>query len=188
MKMKNNTMNTFYIKLKGEEKGPYTMGQLQSMWDKGDLTSDTFYRDSESSEWILLARNFNQESEAAGVSTVKTPEEIKLKNNSMLWFFILGLTFFAGIIAGNIHIIRGGNVGSKIVSRDSFGFNEMFINVDEITGMPRFSAQSRFPIGCRVLKREGIIESDYELDKQIDASRQDLDKAMDDLKKAMKQQ
>ena len=33
----------YYIIVGGETKGPYTIGQLRSMWQSGIITSKTFY-------------------------------------------------------------------------------------------------------------------------------------------------
>jgi hypothetical protein len=69
-------------------------------------------------------------------------------------------------------VITGGSGGPKLVSRNSFGFSEIFIDVDAITGMPWVSAKSRFPIGCRILQREGIIETDDAFEKRIETKSQ----------------
>lgn len=74
----------------------------------------------------------------------------------------LVLTFFA-----SFHVIKGGNVGISVTTRQSFGFSEAFIDVDEITGMPWIAAKARFPLGCAVLQREGIIESDAQRRERI---------------------
>ena len=44
-------METFEIKFKGEERGPFTKGQLHSMWNNGLITSDCVYRVSGQSNW-----------------------------------------------------------------------------------------------------------------------------------------
>lgn len=48
----------FYFKAKGEEKGPFTFGQLRSMWNNGQITADALYRTSDSSECLPLAERF----------------------------------------------------------------------------------------------------------------------------------
>jgi hypothetical protein len=49
----------FYYKVKDEEKGPYTFGQLRSMWDNGNITADAVCRSSNSSEWLPLAQRLS---------------------------------------------------------------------------------------------------------------------------------
>jgi hypothetical protein len=48
----------FYYKVKDEEKGPYTLKQLTSMWDYGQITADALHRTSDSSEWLPLLERF----------------------------------------------------------------------------------------------------------------------------------
>jgi hypothetical protein len=82
------------------------------------------------------------------------------------------VVFLAVLFLGTCHIVTGGGGGPKIVRRNSFGFSEIFIDVGAITGMPWIAAKWRFPIGCEVLEREGIIESDDSRQKRIE---QDMD-------------
>ena len=103
------------------------------------------------------------------------------------------MIFIFAIILGKIHIVTGGSVGPKFISRESFGFSEMFINVDKITGMPWISAQTKYPLGCKALAREGIIETDQEfktrtkqeiqedIDKITREALEEYDRAMEDL-------
>jgi hypothetical protein len=53
-----NPNTLFYYKVKDEEKGPYTLGQLRSMWDSGQVTADVVSRSSDSSEWFPLLQLF----------------------------------------------------------------------------------------------------------------------------------
>ena len=48
----------FYYRAKGEEKGPFTLGQLRSMWDNGQIIADALHRTSDSSEWLPLLSRF----------------------------------------------------------------------------------------------------------------------------------
>lgn len=106
------------------------------------------------------------------------------KKQSLPWALLVLIAIAVLLFFGNFHIITGGSVGPKVVSRDSFGFSEIFINVDAITNMPWISAKSRFPIGCRVLAREGIIESDEAFKARITReANQEFEKAMKDTQK-----
>lgn len=47
-------MRRFYINDNGEAKGPYTFGQLRSMWNTGTVTGDTLYCEEGFEEWLHL--------------------------------------------------------------------------------------------------------------------------------------
>ena len=98
---------------------------------------------------------------------------------SNLIILLVIITITVVIFLGNFHIITGGGVGLKVAKRDSFGFTESFIDVNAITGMPWIAAQYRYPYGCRVLAREGIIESNDEFKKRITRDmQQEINKTM----------
>lgn len=117
------------------------------------------------------------------------PPKHSTEKRAIPWRLIVILSIGFILLISKIHIISGGGVGFKIVIRESFGFSELFINVDQITGMPWIAAQSRFPLGCRVLARERIIESasefkertTREVQKQIDDAMQDAQKEYEKL-------
>ena len=44
-------MQTLYIAINGETKGPYTAEQIHSMWVAGDISADTLYFNNESQNW-----------------------------------------------------------------------------------------------------------------------------------------
>ena len=45
----------YYINQNGENYGPYTIGQLRSMWSAGQVTGDTLYCEEGYSEWLHLS-------------------------------------------------------------------------------------------------------------------------------------
>jgi TM2 domain-containing membrane protein YozV len=45
---------THYVMFEGERKGPYTIGQLQSMWNNGTITSETQHWMDGYNEWMPL--------------------------------------------------------------------------------------------------------------------------------------
>lgn len=95
--------------------------------------------------------------------------------------FVLFMIIFAFIIFfGNYHIVTGSKINLDIIARESFGLSEIFINIDTITGMPWIAAKSKFPLSCRVLAREGFIETDKAF-KQRTAN--EAKKRMDDIMK-----
>ena len=75
------------------------------------------------------------------------------------WTLLLTIPLLLAVVVGSVHFVTGSSVGFHVVRRESFSFSEFFVNVDSITGMPWVAARSRFPLGCRVLQREGVIES-----------------------------
>lgn len=44
----------YYVKVKGEERGPFTLAQLSRMWVGGAITADAFYRLENIEEWAPL--------------------------------------------------------------------------------------------------------------------------------------
>ena len=99
--------------------------------------------------------------------------------SSLLVVGLIGIA--ASLFIGNFHIISGSNKGISIFRRNSFGIREFLINADRITGMPTVSAKKQFPIGFKVLQREGIIKSDDVVKKPIDTEeRREFNKAVRD--------
>ena len=45
---------SFYILQKDETRGPYTIGQLRSMWSSGAITGDTLYCEEGYDQWLPL--------------------------------------------------------------------------------------------------------------------------------------
>jgi hypothetical protein len=61
---------TYYI-LEGEEvKGPFTLGQICSMWSSGELLKDTLYSEEGYDKWLQL-RLLMEEDDAARATTVE---------------------------------------------------------------------------------------------------------------------
>lgn len=91
----------------------------------------------------------------------KSPPVSPPKAPSSITPWVISFAILVGAFLGNVHLITGSEIeGFRLVRKGSFGFSETFINVDMITGMPWLAAQTRFPIGCRILQREEIIESE----------------------------
>lgn len=82
---------------------------------------------------------------------------------------VFGVLLTAGVwLLFNFHIVTGANVGFKIIPRDSFGFSEMFVNIDKITGMPNIFARAQYPLGFKALQKAGLIETDDQFEKRIE--------------------
>jgi len=67
------------------------------------------------------------------------------------------------ITLGFLHIITGVTspygLPFDVVRKDSFGYRETFVNAGKITALPYLAARKKYPIGCKVLQREGYMES-----------------------------
>lgn len=93
-------------------------------------------------------------------------------------------SFAALLFIGNFHIISGSKEGLSIVRRESFGFSEFFINANKIMGISPDLAETRFPLGYKVLQKEGIIKSEEVSKKRIsDEEKKEIDKALRDAQK-----
>ena len=175
-------MSDYYIKSKGEERGPFAHSQLRSMWDSGAITSDTLFRQRESQDWQPIAELFETSDVAAepsvpksdAAATAATTTSPKKSQAGAIAFLIILVLAIAAIFFGSVHIITGGSLDSpRIVHKESFGFSETFVNIDTITHMPWIAAESRYPLSCAVLKREGLIQSDEEFRQRRDKEMKD---------------
>ena len=83
--------------------------------------------------------------------------------------FVLLVTAMIMVVGfGFIHVIDGSSLSvPHFVLKGSFGYNETFVDIDKITGMPWVFAKIRYPIGCRILQETGYIESDEAFAKRI---------------------
>ena len=109
--------------------------------------------------------------------------EIKEESPSP-WRLVVLIAVAIFLFFGNFHIITGESIGLRIAKRSSFGFSEIFINVDAITHMPMIAAYSKYPLGVQVLQKKGIIESREEFKKRTDREmKEEFDKAMQDAEK-----
>ena len=186
-------MSDYYIKTKGEERGPYAESQLLSMWGSGAITSDTLFRPSESQDWQPIARLLDEEesgtppdvpAKSTATESASTASPKKSQAGTVVVLIIL-LLVLAAMFFGNVHIITGGSLDSpRIVKKQSFGLSETFIKIDTITSMPWGAARSRYPLSCAVQEREGLIESDAEFRERKDRERkEEMDKELQNLTK-----
>src|SRR5687767_14895446 len=47
-------MTTYYIERNGEQRGPYSMGQLEQMWAAGSITADSNYWTQGMVQWASI--------------------------------------------------------------------------------------------------------------------------------------
>ena len=82
--------------------------------------------------------------------------------NMFLPPLIVFVICFSVLFFGNFHVVTGGQVGFQIFERRSFGFSEVFVNVDQIGNMPAILAKGQYPIGTRLLQDRGILENSHD--------------------------
>jgi len=69
---------------------------------------------------------------------------------------------------GFIHVINGSSLSvPHLILKGSFGYNETFVSIDKITGMPWVFAKLKYPIGCKVLQDSGHIESNEAFEQRV---------------------
>ena len=100
---------TFYIKVNDAEKGPYTLGQLRSMWASGQITADALYRTSDSSEWLALAERLSGSDviSNAPIAAVESAPASSRKGPLWVFIFVLLAATAYGVYYGYNHL--GGN-------------------------------------------------------------------------------
>jgi hypothetical protein len=161
-------MSALHVRLNGEERGPYTIAQLRAMWNAGTITADAEVR-ADANKWRPAAELLDPPSEAvqrASTSHASEPES-KKPASAKPWTLLLTVPVLVVLIVGNFHVVTGSDAGMRVVHRDSSSFSEFFVDADAITGMPWIAARSRYPLGCKVLQREGLIESDSEFQERM---------------------
>jgi hypothetical protein len=106
---------SYYIRLNDETKGPYTIGQLRSMWNSGVLTGDTLYCEKGYEKWLQLRLLADQlDSPPLNVQNVSVPAQPRVVlPPQRLWSpgAALALSFF---VPGLGQMYRG-KIGQGIV-------------------------------------------------------------------------
>lgn len=122
-------------------------------------------------------------SSSASCSRPLSEDDKKRRNKKDAIALILFVIFICFLITANVHIISGSRISfPKIVKKESFGFKETFINIDEITSMPFISAKSRYPIAVRILQKYDYIEDDDEFRNRNEKEmKEEINKRLNDL-------
>jgi len=114
-------------------------------------------------KWVFSAINKKKKE---SLDQDKSSDGLLQKKVSAKW--VCGIFLFIVVLSLSfVHIITGGYVGFAIVPKNTIGFKDTFINVDEITGMPWIVATSKYPIAVKILQQEGIIESDEARERRL---------------------
>ncbi len=122
---------------------------------------------------------------------VKSGNQQSTKRMMLIGFIIVLLSTTVWFF-GSYHIVSSSAAGTMIVPKVVFSFNETFVSVDEITGMPFISAKSKYPLAVKALQRKGVLETDEKFDARIRAGVQaEMEKAQREaereMQKSMKQ-
>ena len=64
-----------YLTVNGEQKGPYAMAQIQSMWNNGLITSDALYWDEEADDWKSINELFESLEPAPAFPQANNPQQ-----------------------------------------------------------------------------------------------------------------
>jgi hypothetical protein len=97
--------------------------------------------------------------------TPATPEKPKGQGRKAFWLIVAALAI---IVFGNFHVVSS-STGYTMVRRTHFGFSEMFVSLDAITGMPFIQAKGQYPLAVKALQREGLLESDESFNARIES-------------------
>lgn len=73
----------YYVLLGNETKGPYTLGQMRSMWLSGSFTSETQYCEEGGTEWRDL-REIQRDLEAEGLPTHESKSKKSSRRNKAI--------------------------------------------------------------------------------------------------------
>lgn len=57
--------------------------------------------------------------------------------------------------------------GTRIIPKVHFSFSETMVSLDAITTVPYIKAKSEHPLAVRALQREGMIETEEEMEARI---------------------
>lgn len=151
-------MKRYYIQTQSGRQGPYSAEQLQSMLQNGNLDNHTSVCEENQQRLIPLQQVLEKSSPGYKPTFFQKHKTLIL---SLPIFLII-----SGYFITTHHVILGMGIPVP-VKRDAFSFSEFIIDINKIRGMPAFMAQAQFPIGIRVLQREGILESNEQRERRI---------------------
>ena len=162
--------------------------------DSGTTTSDTLFHRNESQDYLPTRSLFKPAPKSkephTAIGVIEAIVSRMVGANKIAFrtivFLVVAVTFFL-----NVHVITGFGL-PKIVSKETLGFSETFININAITAMPRIAAESMYPLSCKALKREKLIESDYEFEQRMEKESQEeakriQEQVQENIKKSQKE-
>jgi hypothetical protein len=151
------------------------------------LKNDSIEKEANPKDGHTLSPEKIHSSSTRGLPQAFSNRSIKKKARAAPWLIAMALFgVFASLFIGNFHVVKGGNQRLSLVGRDSFGFSEVFIDADKIKSMPPVAAAAAFPLGYKVLQREGIIKSDSAVEKRMEyKEKRELDQAVQEAQRAI---
>ncbi len=104
----------YYIAVGSEQKGPYALSQLQSMWRSGAITADTLYCQQGFDEWVAIASlaQILDGQSAPTALTAQHPGLTNLESDKRILPALI-LCLFFGVIG--IHAFYAGRVRQGIL-------------------------------------------------------------------------
>ena len=159
------------------EPNPARQEEIKTQLDRTESPKRDVYKKPSFSETAKSLLDSAVDTGASSSRSISDDDKKRRKKKNAI-ALILFVIFICFLITGNVHIISGSRISfPKIVKKESFGFKETFINLDEITSMT--GASSRYPIAIRVLQKYGYIESNDEHRRRIEKEmKEELDKAL----------
>lgn len=102
-------MNRFYLWMANTESGPFTIGQLRSMWSSGAVNFETLFRSGSDANWLplsMIADSLESAQETtvlraeppAYYGHVKATTELTSKSIKA-WMLVFGLCFWGFLFA-----------------------------------------------------------------------------------------
>ena len=88
------------------------------------------------------------------------------------------------VLSSLVRVYYGGGFGFQIVRKDSPGFSDTIVNLDEIFGMPRIVVASKHPGVKRQMEELGWIKTDEAVAEEAKRKfRQEFEKNMQDVQR-----
>lgn len=102
----------YWITISDEQRGPYTIGQLRSMWHSGTITAETLYWQQGFENWYQLRHIINLLEEQQPATPPPVPQvgyvapqqpqqqlQQRPQTSGCTWIIIIALGIFIGLVA-----------------------------------------------------------------------------------------
>jgi len=83
------------------------------------------------------------------------------------WRVLILLGILVVVAVGFIRVYYGGEIGMRIVAKDSFSFKDTIVNLDDLLGQPRIVVATQHPAVKKQLERMGIVETDEQVQERV---------------------
>lgn len=83
-------------------------------------------------------------------------------------FYVVGVVLAMALaFFGTYHVVESSEQGWLLVKKVHFTWSETFVSLDAITGQPLIAAKSKYPLAIKALQRDGIIETDEQMQERV---------------------